>query len=236
MNKLAVFAILLLMAGVLLVRLATQNKSSTDGQAGRAYTESEDGELMPIDLSKKEGGTLAPSETEMATLIGDDEDWLTKFELTERSGKQLHSEQLKGQPYVAGFFYSVCPSICVRQNEKTQQLQEMFKGQAVRFVSISCDPEVDQPSVLSQYAKKFNADKDQWLFLTGDMTYIRRVGAEVFLQPVARRSHTEKFVLMDAEGKQVGFYTWSDPGQWQALQADLKRLIAAGGTFPADEK
>ncbi|MCC6507994.1 MAG: SCO family protein [Pirellulaceae bacterium] len=157
---------------------------------------------------------------------GSDKDWLTEFELTERSGKLISSQSFLGQPYVIGFFYATCPSICVRQNEKFKVLQEKFRGQPIRLVEITCDPEVDRPEVLAEYANRFDADPEQWLFFTGDMDYISRVGSEMYSIGVMRRGHPEKFALVDAKGKIFGYYTWSDAAQWQTLQQDMAKLIA----------
>ena len=85
--------------------------------------------------------------------------------------------------------------------------------------------------MLAAYADRFNADKEQWLFFTGELPYIRRVGAEYFGLGIERYGHPEKFVLIDARGKQYGYYTWNDANQWQALQADIEKLVAAGGAI-----
>lgn len=153
--------------------------------------------------------------------------WLTSFELTERSGKAVASESLKGQPYIASFFFSTCPSICKLQNEKLQQLQTEFEGQPIRFVAITVDPEIDTPEKLQEYASRYKADENQWLFLTGDLTYIKRVGAEMFSTHVAKQVHTERFFLVDGEGNVVRYYTWSDAGQFKKLQEDIRELILA---------
>lgn len=156
----------------------------------------------------------------------EDEDWLSRFELTERSGKQVSSEDLLGQPYVVSFFFTTCPSICVQQNQKLQELQEEFEDRGVRFVAISCDPETDTPQQLREYAARFGADEDQWLFMTGDLTYIRRVGAEVFRLPVDQKFHTERFVLVDRQGEIEGFYNWPEPRQFDKLKAKIREMLA----------
>ena len=96
----------------------------------------------------------------------------------------------------------------------------------MRLLSISCDPEVDRPQVLAEYAKRFDADPEQWLFLTGEMDNISRVAAEMYFLAASRRFHAEKFVLVDAEGKNVGFYNWDDPLQFNQLKRDLDKLLA----------
>lgn len=203
------------------------------GLAGRAYTETESGELVLADGTRANDSTLA---SPAQRIDEDDNGFLASFDLIERSGESMSSEALKGQPYVASFFFSLCGSVCMQQNEKVQLLQNKFSGQPIRFVSISCDPEVDRPEVLTEYAKKFDADSDQWLFLTGELGYIRRVGAELFTLPVERRFHAEKFVLVDAKGDIYAYYTWTDPEQWQALQRDIAKMIAAGGTLEKPAK
>ena len=155
----------------------------------------------------------------------DGADWLSQFELIERSGDLISSEDLLGTPYVVSFFFSTCPSICVQQNQKIKELQEQFAGQSVRFVAISVDPEKDTPEQLTEYAARFDADPNQWLFLTGDLTYIRRVGAEVFRQPVNKQFHTERFVLVDPSGEIEGFYNWPEPIQFEKLKEKIGEYL-----------
>lgn len=228
-----ILATLLLVFGVSLLLSLSQRRSLPEDQAGVAYIEGADGKLVKADSVRPAEKTAPPSVAELPVGKKSDgtDEWLTSWELTERTGKQVRSEDLKGQPYVASFFFSTCVSVCRLQNENVQQLQKKFLGKPVRFVSISCDPEVDRPEVLTEYAQRYGADKDQWLFLTGNLEYIRRVGAEVYSLAIMRYAHPEKFVLMDANGKAYGFYTWSDPNQWRALQADIEKLMSAGGAI-----
>lgn len=160
----------------------------------------------------------------------DAETWLSRFELLERSGELVSSDDLLGSPYVVSFFFSTCPSICVQQNQKVKELQEEFDGKGVRFVAISVDPEHDTPEQLREYAARFNADAEQWLFLTGDLNYIRRVGAEVYRQPVNKQFHTERFVLVDPAGEIEGFYNWPEPAQFEKLKQKINDYLEAEKT------
>ncbi|KAA5544395.1 SCO family protein [Roseiconus nitratireducens] len=155
----------------------------------------------------------------------EDEAWLSRFELVERSGEAVSSEDLLGQPYVVSFFFSTCPSICVQQNQKLKELQDEFEDRGVRFVAISVDPETDTPERLREYAARFGADEEQWLFLTGDLTYIRRIGAEIFQQPVDKKFHTERFVLVDPAGKIEGMYSWPEPRQFERLKSSIESML-----------
>lgn len=170
----------------------------------------------------------APTATASEPIIVGGEGWLSKFELTERSGKQVSSDDLLGEPYVVSFFFTTCVATCPMQNEKLKILQEEFYGKGVRFLSISVDPEIDTPEVLTKYAHRFEADPDQWLFLTGDLTYIRRIGAEIFRLPIRRRFHTDRFILVDAAGEIAGIYEWPEPSQFNRLKADIATLLEKG--------
>lgn len=204
------------------------SNGSKEGIAGRAWVENEDGTKVPARIDGTGGRNSAP----VRKPTGSDAEWLKEFELTERSGKLVSSESLKGQPYVLSFFFSTCPTICKRQNEKVAQIQKKFKSQPVKLVSITCDPEVDVPEVLSIYADGFNADREQWLFLTGDLPYLRRVGAEMYFLPVDRRFHAEKLLLVDADGQIFGSYNWNVDEQLTLLQTDIEAMIQAGGRLP----
>ncbi|MEQ1828322.1 MAG: SCO family protein [Pirellula sp.] len=154
--------------------------------------------------------------------------WLKEFELTERSGKMVKSSDLRGEPYVACFFFTTCPGTCTRQSNKMQLLQNKYKGKPIKFVSITVDPEIDTPAALSEYADKFDADKNRWLFLTGSLDYIVRVGTEkFFLDHVEKRGHPDRFCLVNADGDIVGAYTWLDQEEFDQLLVHMNEQIAS---------
>lgn len=160
------------------------------------------------------------------SIIGiSDEEWLRSWELTERSGKKVHSDELKGQPYIASFFFSTCPVVCVKQNDQLSLLQDKFQKLPIRLVSITCDPENDTPEQLAAYAQRFGA-KDNWLFLTGDWNYLKRVSSEVFFHGLHRpKEHIERFLLMDETGKLIAEYDWHSKEEIKLLEEDVKRLL-----------
>jgi protein SCO1/2 len=156
-----------------------------------------------------------------------DDKWLKSFELTERSGRKVSSQELLGKPYVASFFFSKCPSVCVQQNDRMKLLQQKFRGADIRFLSISCDPENDTPEALTEYAKRFAADPEQWLFLTGEWDYTKRVSAEVFFNALhTPKFHIEKFLLMSSDGKIIADYDWHEPAELELLEKEIQSLLA----------
>ena len=165
---------------------------------------------------------------ELRQAVANEPNWTRTFSLTERSGRMVKSDELLGEPYVVCFFFSTCPGTCKRQSSEMRLLQSKFKDRPIKLVSISVDPEVDTPEVLKEYANAFNADKDRWLFLTGSLDDIIKVGTEMFFLPgVERRGHPDRFCLVDAKGDLVGSYLWVEPEQRELLSAHIEDLLAS---------
>lgn len=124
-----------------------------------------------------------------------------QFILTERSGESFDTKSLDGKVWVVTFFFTSCPGPCFRQNQALAKVQEDLGNRDVRFLSITCDPAVDTPEKLRQYAERLGADPAQWLFLTGQLDSIKGIAREQFLLPLDQQSHSERAVVIDHTGK-----------------------------------
>lgn len=105
------------------------------------------------------------------------------FVLVERSGRQVHRADLHGKVWVVNFMFTRCPGDgeCLLETNRMARLQTRFARQEdVRLVSISVDPEYDTPAVLARYARRFGADAERWLFLTGAPAAIYRLARDGF--------------------------------------------------------
>jgi protein SCO1/2 len=151
---------------------------------------------------------------------------LEKFELTQSTGKTFASDSLDGQVWVANFFYSTCPSICVQENLMVQELEEEYGDRGVKFVSITCDAPTDTPSRLADYSQRFNAQPDRWAFLTGEQEYIERVANDIFKIDMGPRYHSERLFVVDRTGKLRGAFEFKRPEEMQQLRATLDELLA----------
>ncbi len=90
------------------------------------------------------------------------------FTLTERFGRRVTRDDLRGLVWVADFIYTECTETCPTQSLQFAHLQQEFAGAAdLRLVSITVDPGHDTVAVLRGYAERYAAD-DRWWFLTGD--------------------------------------------------------------------
>lgn len=160
--------------------------------------------------------------------------WLREYRLTDRSGRLVGSKELAGKVHVVNFFFSTCPTTCLRQNKQFEEVYRGYAPKGVQFASITCDPETDTPSTLRAYANRnFPGADGRWWFLTGNLDYIRRVAAEVYLVPLEFQAHTEKFVVLDKWGNLRGAYHWAKPEELTDLRRKLDQLLAESEP-PAD--
>jgi protein SCO1 len=147
------------------------------------------------------------------------------FKLVERSGRQFDSQELKGHVWIGSFFFASCPGPCWQQNQALKGVQDEFKDTDLRLVSITCDPRNDSPDVLARYADRFPADPYRWVFLTGDLEYIKRIGRDIFLQNVQEGSHRNNALVIDRNGKIRNSFDLVDPTKVEELKSLVRQLL-----------
>jgi cytochrome oxidase Cu insertion factor (SCO1/SenC/PrrC family) len=173
------------------------------------------------------GGSQAVVDLEYQKLPADGQgDWMTGFTLTERSGKQVQWQDLAGKVRVASFFFSSCPANCLQQNLKVREIQRTYAGKDVVCVSITCDPDIDSPERLREYALKLEAPDNQWLFLTGRLIYIRRVAGELFGVALDKQTHTERLIVCDKWGNIRGSFLWNKLDEMAQLRLLVDKLLS----------
>ncbi len=103
------------------------------------------------------------------------------FSLVERSGRRITRSDLLGTVWIVDFIYTECTDTCPLQSAEMARLQaDLANARDVRLASISVDPAHDTPAVLAEYAARFGADPERWLFLTGPKDAIYRLAIEGF--------------------------------------------------------
>lgn len=91
------------------------------------------------------------------------------FTLVERSGRPVGRADLVGKVWLLNFIYTECTETCPTQSLQVARLQAEFADAPdLRLVSITVDPRHDTREVLTEYARRYGADGERWLFLTGD--------------------------------------------------------------------
>lgn len=178
-----------------------------------------DGEMGAVIQAVEPGAELLHESSEREKI--------TSFTLTDSRGGEFSSDLLDGQVWIGSFFFTSCPGDCLKMNQILAGFQEQFADEDVRFVSISCDPANDTPSELAAYAEHFHADPDRWVFLTGDMETVKRIGLDIFEGiSVESRTHSDRLILMDRHGKVRGRYHATEPAHVAMLAQVLRKILA----------
>ena len=87
----------------------------------------------------------------------------------------MTAADLRGKVWIASFIFTRCSGPCPQVTAAMADLQKDFASQPDALVTFTVDPEYDTPKILSQYADRFHADADRWLFLTGKQAYIYKL-------------------------------------------------------------
>jgi len=160
---------------------------------------------------------------------------LPDFDFTERSKKQISRDDLLGQVWIADFVFTSCAGPCPRMSSHMQALQgELADLAKLKLVSFTVDPERDTPEVLQEYAARYGADPQRWLFLTGPMDAIYDLAIDGFKITVeaARENneiiHDTRFMLVDAAGVIRGYYDSLSQEDLDRLRKDAASLVRTG--------
>lgn len=149
------------------------------------------------------------------------------FSLKAQNGKEVTAATLKGKVWVADFFFTQCANACPMMNSNMEKLYKEFGNNGLKFLSISVDPEHDTAEHLAEYAKKFGAKEDEWLFLTGDKAKIIELSNKGFKLSATEEpsSHSQRLVLLDKEGHIRGYYRYDDEHEMAELHKNAELLL-----------
>ena len=107
---------------------------------------------------------------------------LADFALTERSGRTVTRDELRGRFLIVSFLFTSCSLSCGAVNDRMAELQRALAGaDDVRLVSLTVDPRTDTPATLARFAARYHADANRWWFLTGDKAELYRLIETSFL-------------------------------------------------------
>lgn len=215
------------------------------------------GELKPIPVSELEASpagkpdVIVAKPSDAPPVVGWDPKGIADFELTERSGRKVTKADLMGRPWVVSFIFTKCAGPCLSVTHSMTRLQEALKGTNVRLVTLTVDPDRDTPEVLEQFASAFEADAENWLFLTGEKKLIHELSLKSFLMPIQEMQgkdrvpgwevlHTTNILLVDERGVVQAKFNGAKPEEVTAL---IERLtgpavaeIPEAAGLPAEEQ
>jgi cytochrome oxidase Cu insertion factor (SCO1/SenC/PrrC family) len=162
-------------------------------------------------------------------------DCLPDIKLLDQYGQPVSLESLKGKPVLFDFFYTSCPGPCLFLTARMRSIAEKLGdglGAKASFVSVTVDPEHDQPPQLLAYAKEQRANQKGWLFLTGTPAQIDDVMARFKLirhrESDGSVDHVLEFFLVGPDGHLRFQYLASDAHS-ERIAADIERAASGRG-------
>ena len=181
-------------------------------------------------------------------IIGEENHKISNFQFINQDSIIVDNSTMKGNIYVASFFFTSCPTICPIMTKNMSYLQkELSVYPNIRFLSHSVDPVNDTPYKLRLYIemmkqKYISIDTQNWDLVTGEKSEIYDIAKSYFVN-VTEDSiapggflHSEYFVLIDKEGRirsgvdqynnVVGVYDGTNEIHIKNLVNDIKVLMA----------
>ncbi len=161
---------------------------------------------------------------------------ISPFSFTNQDGKIITEKDIKGKIVVVSYFFATCKGICPRMNENMSKVYKAFRGNKdVMILSHTVDPNKDTVAALKAYSLRFDADADQWMFLTGDKKQLYEMARYSYLISAEDDTagvkveddfiHDKHYSLVDRYGRVRGFYDGLDPGEINKLIGDINELI-----------
>lgn len=140
------------------------------------------------------------------------------FALTSQDGKVVTDRELRGAPFLIFFGFTHCPDICpTKLFEISEALRAAGpKGEKLKALFVSVDPERDTPDVLKSYLGSFDP---RIIGLTGDRAAIDATvkAYRAYAKKVPLKDgdytmdHTALVYLMDKTGNFVGSFNSERP-------------------------
>lgn len=160
---------------------------------------------------------------------------VSEFSFTTQDNETLSSEDLEGEWWIADFVFTNCTTVCLPMTSNMSKLQDKMKEEELdaQLVTFSVDPEYDTPEVLKKYAESYDADLDNWTFLTGyDFQTIKELSEKSFLSPLEappegsdQVGHGTRFYLVNPDGEIIKSYSGAISDSIDLIIEDLKIVL-----------
>ena len=156
------------------------------------------------------------------------------FDLVDQWGNKADSSLLQGKIYVADFFFTTCPTICIDMGKNFQRIQETYKDEdRFHLVSHTVMPEIDTVEVMHAYGERMGAIKGKWHLLTGEKRELYRMARREYFAVMEQGTsfdehdfiHTENVILVDEKKRIRGFYDGTSDLDIDRLIGDIQILL-----------
>ena len=107
------------------------------------------------------------------------------FVLTDQFGDSVSLSQMRGRAVALSFLFTSCPDVCPIVTTQLKRLYDELGADAdsVEFVSVSVDPERDDPLAAMRYLERWEV-ADEWRYLTGPRAALAPIWEAYYISPV----------------------------------------------------
>ncbi|MFL3057992.1 MAG: SCO family protein [Candidatus Neomarinimicrobiota bacterium] len=165
------------------------------------------------------------------SLIGKTTHEIPNFSFTNQFGNIVSHEDVQNKVYVANFFFTSCPSICIDLTNNLKIVQNAFDNE-ILILSHSVDPEIDTVERLMKYQIINEINGSNWFLLRGNIDEIIKMAqlgyfaiASIDNHVENSLIHTENIVLVDDQQRIRGVYNGTSELEMSYLIDDIKRLL-----------
>ena len=106
---------------------------------------------------------------------------------------------------------------------------DRIEHSSVYFITVTTDPEVDNPKMLAVYAKRYKMDLSDWAFVTGEEVVLRGIWKNFDVQVVRKArglvDHTSLTAVIDRTGTMRFAYYGTAPDPKVVIE-DVRSLLA----------
>ena len=136
-------------------------------------------------------------------------DAVPDFTLIDQRGESVRLSAFEGRVVAITFIYTRCPlpNFCFRMSNNFGVLHRRFAGRTGKdlvLLSITFDPDHDQPETLADYARTWAKDVKDWHFLTGQAADVKKICREFGVnswQDEGLLTHSLHTVIVDRQGR-----------------------------------
>lgn len=133
------------------------------------------------------------------------------FTLFDQKGQKVALSEFRGKLVALTFFYTRCPlpNFCFRMSNNFGVLRHHFAsrvGKDLILLSITFDPDHDQPETLAEYSRTWTDDATGWFFLTGPAPDVNKICREFGVtswQDEGLMTHSLHTIIIDRQGRIV---------------------------------
>lgn len=152
------------------------------------------------------------AETARVNQLMDEKPQFPDVALEDNNGRTYSFSEFEGKYVFITFLYTSCGTVCpeleVNMSEVYKRIPEEYIGHDIQFLSISFDPERDDPKTLDTYRKAFGSDGETWRMARIPEqqeldSLLDRFGVIVIPDEYGNFAHNSAFYLVNPKGQLI---------------------------------